>query len=68
MEMFIASGVVMLIAITGMAVGVIFAQKPIQGSCGGIKTLKGLLGSGPCELCERKEQCKNRQDSARDFG
>lgn len=42
------SFVVMLIVISGMAVGVMFGRKPIAGSCGGMKAL-GVAGE--CEIC-----------------
>ncbi len=38
----------MLLLITGMAVGVLAGRKPITGSCGGIQNL-GLKGK--CDVC-----------------
>ncbi len=39
---------VMLLAVAGMAVGVLFGRKPIAGSCGGMKSLGA---STDCEIC-----------------
>ena len=38
----------LLLVVASMAVGAIFAQKPIKGSCGGIQAL-GL--GGECDIC-----------------
>ena len=40
----------------GMAIGVILANKPVKGSCGGIGA------SGDCGLCGKSRQC--RKDEA----
>jgi hypothetical protein len=48
MATFVFAAIVFGLVITGMAVGVIFSNKPIKGSCGGI----GALGMDTaCEIC-----------------
>ena len=48
MATFLVSLVVFAIIFTAMAVGVIFSNKPIKGSCGGLNNI-GLKGD--CEVC-----------------
>ena len=45
---FILTLIIMALVISGMAVGAIFQNKPIKGSCGGIAAL-GL--DTACEIC-----------------
>ena len=48
MATFIFAALVFCVVVAGMAVGVIFSNKPIKGSCGGI----GALGMDTaCEIC-----------------
>ncbi|MEE4659604.1 MAG: (Na+)-NQR maturation NqrM [Halieaceae bacterium] len=48
METFFLATVIFCLVVVGMAVGVIFSNKPIKGSCGGI----GALGMDTgCEIC-----------------
>ena len=48
------------LAITGMAVGVIFSNRCIQGSCGGLANMPGNEGKSPCELCSvPADQCRD---------
>lgn len=39
------------IALLGMSVGVIFKQRPIKGSCGGLASMPNQDNKSPCELC-----------------
>jgi FAD:protein FMN transferase len=56
----IAALIVFAIAITGMSVGVIFSNRRIQGSCGGLANMPGHEGSA-CELCTNpSEECQER--------
>ncbi len=48
MTTFILAAVIFGLVIAGMAVGVIFQDKPIKGSCGGLANV-GL--GGTCEVC-----------------
>ncbi|OUS29317.1 ApbE family protein [Gammaproteobacteria bacterium 45_16_T64] len=48
MATFILAAVVFGLVMAGMAVGVIFQDKPIKGSCGGLNNV-GLGGS--CDIC-----------------
>ncbi len=50
MAMFLVTFGVMLLAVAGMAIGVIFGRTPIAGSCGG---LNAVNGSSACQSCSR---------------
>ncbi len=57
--------VLMLIAVGGMAVGVLAGRKSLQGSCGGLNTIQGLdcmVCPTPCESEEEKKaDCPHAQ-------
>ncbi|MEM9411406.1 MAG: FAD:protein FMN transferase [Planctomycetota bacterium] len=50
---FVGAMVIFMLAITSMAVGAIFNQKPIRGSCGGISPTASEDGSTACSLCSK---------------
>lgn len=49
MATYILATVIFLVLFAAMAVGVIFSNKPIKGSCGGLNKIG--LGSEECEIC-----------------
>ena len=50
------------LAIAGMAVGVIFSNRSIKGSCGGLANMPGQDGKSICELCTvPAEECRDEE-------
>jgi FAD:protein FMN transferase len=48
------------LAIAGMAVGVIFSNRAIKGSCGGLANMPGHDGKSICEVCTvPAEECRD---------
>jgi hypothetical protein len=47
MTTLIATFVILLLVVAGMAVGVMMGRKPISGTCGGLNNAAGTN----CELC-----------------
>lgn len=65
-ETFILTLVFIVIMVAAMAVGVIFSNKPIKGSCGGIQNL-GL--GGKCDICGGDTQkCEEENNKQKRFG
>jgi uncharacterized protein len=54
MKYFLITLLLMLLTILGMAIGVIFSNKKLQGSCGGLGAIMGK----DCDICENKDKCK----------
>lgn len=48
MTTILATFVILLLVMAGMAVGVLFGREPIKGSCGGISQ---MTGRESCDLC-----------------
>ena len=62
MAVFILSFVVLLIIVAAMSIGVILANKPIKGSCGGMSAL-GI--DTECEICGGdRSKCDNENNTA----
>lgn len=57
---------IFLLAVTGMAVGVLVKNRELKGSCGGLSSMPGQDGKSICELCTvPKDQCTNPEVLAR---
>lgn len=63
MELFLLSFILMAVVFLIMSIGVLFHQKPIAGSCGG---LASLFGSGACDICESKDKCVDKLNKKTD--
>jgi hypothetical protein len=57
MNIYIAAFIIMLIAMVGMAIGVLAGRHGIRGSCGGLNNIDGLENS--CSVCS--EPCAKRK-------
>lgn len=55
METIILAFLILLLAIAGLAIGVLAGRAPIKGSCGGLACIKGI----DCGVCK----AKHRKDS-----
>lgn len=73
MKIFLVTLVVFLLALTGMAVGVIISNRRIKGSCGGLNNFKDSVGNPICDACtnpsptcrgERANQEASEQEQA----
>jgi hypothetical protein len=54
---YIATFIIVALAVAGMSLGVILSDRRLRGSCGGLNTIKGLEGSCKCEQpCEKRQQ------------
>ena len=55
---------VFAVALLGMAVGVIFSNRCIRGSCGGLATFRDDQGRSMCEACSTPSpECRARLDA-----
>ncbi|MDX2425578.1 MAG: (Na+)-NQR maturation NqrM [Cycloclasticus sp.] len=58
MNIFLITFVFFLLFVAAMAVGVIFSNRKIKGSCGGLNNVDGL--EGDCLLCSNKK-CEKKK-------
>jgi thiamine biosynthesis lipoprotein len=60
---FIATFVIFALAILGMAVGAMFNNKPVTGSCGGLANMKNEDGNTVCGICSKPTtDCTERNE------
>jgi len=52
MSTFILAFTIILLAIGGLAIGVVFGRPPLKGSCGGVSCIKGV-DCGTCRAARR---------------
>lgn len=62
LEYFFVSFLVISLAVTGMALGVIFSNKSLKGSCGGLNKVMGE----DCDFCDKKDQCPEEKKASCD--
>lgn len=58
MSTFLVTFLVFILFVAAMAVGVIFSNKKISGSCGGLNNVDGM--EGDCLLCSKKK-CEKKK-------
>ena len=59
---FVAAAALFLLAIIGMAIGVLVRNRELKGSCGGLSAMAGAEGQSVCDLCSvPKDECVNAE-------
>lgn len=51
MKLFLAVLILFAVAIIGMAVGVIFSNRRLKGTCGGLGNMQDAQGRSICDAC-----------------
>ena len=73
-QLVLVSFLVFVAVVVGMAVGVIFSNRRLKGSCGGLSAWRDELGDPMCDACadcpEKKSECelREREDAAAGTG
>lgn len=50
-QTFLIAGLVFIVALAGMAIGVIISNRRLKGSCGGLANMKDARGNTICDAC-----------------
>jgi hypothetical protein len=59
MKVMIAALAIFLLAVLGMALGVIFGKRCIRGSCGGLSGIRDESGRPMCDHCPSRNDATN---------
>ena len=63
MNTFLVTLAVFIVALAGMAVGVMLSGRRIKGSCGGLSAYKDREGNSVCEACTNPStDCTQRRE------
>jgi len=64
MEYFLFTLLVLFLAFFGMSLGVIFANKELKGSCGGLSNIPGMKSDCSCSApCEKRKARMAKEES-----
>jgi hypothetical protein len=64
MKTFIVALAIFLLAMLGMALGVIFGKRCLRGSCGGPDGLRDSNGQPLCERCKSLEEAAAHKEQS----
>ena len=53
LKLFMIGFIIFVIFIFAMAIGIIFGQRPLRGSCGGL----GKIIGKDCSICKERNKC-----------
>lgn len=63
MEVFVVIFIVLLLAVAGMSVGVMFGRPPLKGSCGGLGAVGVEKACGCTDGCDQENRAKTDRPS-----
>ena len=60
MTIFLISFTLLVLSVTGMAVGVLMKRGSLKGSCGGLNNFQN--GDNSCPICGDTGKCENKEE------